>query len=73
MAENANAVVAKELRSRAPAELRSLLNEKTDELYKARSKHALGQLRTTHTIKQLKRDIAVLNTVLSEQALAEKK
>ncbi len=63
-----NTVAAKELRERGDAELKSLLATKIDELQKARFKHALGQLRTTHTLKALKRDVARIETVLGERA-----
>jgi large subunit ribosomal protein L29 len=60
-------VVAKELRGRADGELRSLLASKADELHKLKFKLSLGQLRTTHEIKELKRDVARLYTVLNEK------
>jgi large subunit ribosomal protein L29 len=68
MAKKENMVVAKELRERSDAELRSLLASKLDELHKVKFNHALGQLRDTHTLKLLKKDIARLRTVLKEQA-----
>jgi large subunit ribosomal protein L29 len=68
MAKNENMVVAKELRERSEAELRSLLAAKVEELHKVKFNHALGQLRDTHTLKLLKKDIARLKTVLKEQA-----
>jgi large subunit ribosomal protein L29 len=67
MAKNENMVVAKELRERSEAELRSLLASKLEELHKVKFNHALGQLRDTHTLKLLKKDIARLKTVLREQ------
>ena len=60
-------VVATELRKRPEAELKSLLLAKTEELQKSLFKHELKQLRNTHTLKNLKHDIARLNTVLSER------
>lgn len=59
-------VVVKEIRERADAELVSLIDSKTEELHQAKFKHALSQLQTTHELKQLKRDIARLKTVLGE-------
>lgn len=70
MAKKENQVVAKELRGQAEAELRSLLATKVEELHKANLKKAIGQLRTTHQLKLLKRDIARLSTVLNERAVA---
>ena len=63
---NENTVIVKEIRDRADAELVSLIESKSEELQQAKFKHALGQLQTTHELKQLKRDIARLNTVLRE-------
>ena len=67
MARNENTVVARELRERNDAELRSLLGTKVEELHKVEFKKALGQLRETHTLKSLRRDIARLRTVLHER------
>lgn len=56
-----------QLRQRNEAEVRSLLTSKADELRKARFKHALGQLRETHVLKALRKDIAKLNTALAQR------
>lgn len=71
MAEHENMVVAKELRERSVAEIRSLLASKLEELHKVKFNHALGQLRDTHTLKLLKKDVARLKTVLKEQQAKE--
>lgn len=63
-----NQVAARELRERGEAELKSLLASKVEELQKARFKHALGQLRTTHNLKVLRREVARIETVLHERA-----
>ncbi|MBI3179198.1 MAG: 50S ribosomal protein L29 [Deltaproteobacteria bacterium] len=68
MAKNENIVLTKELRGRGEAELKSLLDQKSDELSKLGFKHALQQLRETHKLKLLKRDIARIRTVLGERA-----
>lgn len=60
-------IAAKQLRERGEAELESLLASKADELQKARFKHALGQLRTTHTLRSLRREVARIETVLRER------
>jgi large subunit ribosomal protein L29 len=65
-----NQVAAKELRERGDAELKSLLAAKIEELHKARFKHALGQLRTTHTLLGLRREVARIETVLRERSRA---
>jgi large subunit ribosomal protein L29 len=72
MAKNENIIVAKELRERGDAELRSLLASKREELHGVEFKQALGQLRETHTIRLLKRDIARLQTLLRERELHAK-
>ncbi len=68
MAKNENYLGAKELRERNDSELKSLLATKADELHKAKFKHALGQLRETSTLSSIKKDIARINTVLSERS-----
>lgn len=68
MAEETEVIVAKELRSRSADELESLMNQKTDELHSAKFKNALGQLDKPHRMKQLRRDIARLKTVLNEKS-----
>ena len=71
MAENDNIVVVKEARDRSEAELRSLLESKREELHQAKFKHTLGQLDKTHALKQLKRDISRLSTVLRQRELSQ--
>lgn len=70
MADEAKLVV-KELRERNDSELQTLLNGKRADLHQVKFKQALGQLRETHQIKQLKRDIARIQTVLNEREQAE--
>ena len=66
-------VIASEIRNRSKAELESLLAEKTEELHKTKFGYALGQITKTHLKRDLKRDIARINTVLGEkqQVVAE--
>jgi len=70
MAQSEEIAVARELRERNDAELRSLLGDKREDLHKAKFKHSLGQLRETHLLKQYKRDIAVIETMLRERVPA---
>ena len=70
MAKRENAVVAQELRQRGAAELKSLVDAKKEELQRMKFKHLVGQLRQTHTLVELKRDIARLHTVIAEQKRA---
>jgi ribosomal protein L29 len=71
MAENAQRVVASNIRDRNPAELISLRSEKVEELRKLRFKKALEGAQAvtikSHEFSALRRDIAVLNTVLGEK------
>ncbi len=71
MADNEQIVVAKELRDRSDAELRSLMETKAEELHKMKFTKALGQLQETHMLTGLKRDIARLKTVLRERKAKE--
>ena len=68
-------VVAKEFRDRGEAELRSLLAGKAEDHHKVKFSHALGQLQETHKLRQLRRDVARLKTLLREreQESTEKK
>jgi large subunit ribosomal protein L29 len=68
MAEGKSTTTAKELRERNDSELHSLLAQKNDELFKARFKHTLGQLRETHVINAARRDIARINSILAERS-----
>ncbi len=70
MAEETEIIVPKELLGRSADELESLMNQKVDALHAAKFKNALGQLDKPHTMKQLRRDIARLKTVLTEKSKA---
>ena len=63
-----NQIAATELRERGDAELKSLLTGKAEELQKARFKHSLGQLRATHQLGSLRREVARIETILRERA-----
>lgn len=72
MPKSGDQIAAKELRQRGEPELRSLLSSKNEELQKARFKHALSQLRQTHNLKTLRREIARLTTILGEHSRSAK-
>ena len=57
-----------EIRERGSEELRILLEEMSEDLYKQRIEHALDQLKQTHRLKELRRNIARIKTVLSERS-----
>lgn len=60
-------LVMSELLQRGTTELHALLNTKAEELHKARFKHALGQLKETHTLRTLRRSIALINTAVTKK------
>ena len=64
---NDNKMVLREVRDRSSNELQSMIDGKSDELFKARFKHAMGQLRETHKLRRLRGDIARLKTILQEK------
>jgi len=66
MTSEKNQVSTQEARQRSSAELQSLLVAKREEWRQALLKHACKQLRQTHVLKELRRDIARLRTVLAE-------
>jgi large subunit ribosomal protein L29 len=70
MASEKTTVIVREVRGHTAAELDSLLASKVDELQRRAFKHALGQLGTTHELRQLRRDIARLETVINEKKRA---
>lgn len=57
---------AGELRKLAPAELAQKIQDTRRELFNVRVKQATGQLENTAMLKTLKRDIARMETILSE-------
>lgn len=71
MADSQNFKEAGEIRKHGTAELRSMLSSRLDELQKIKFKHALGQLRETHKLRAIKREIARLKTLLIEKVAQE--
>ncbi|MEZ4459620.1 MAG: 50S ribosomal protein L29 [bacterium] len=61
---------AEELRSKSVAELTELENQLRDELFRLRMKHFTGQLQQVSELKERKRDIARVKTILNERAKA---
>ena len=60
----------KELREMSADELRHRQGELTDQLFKLRFQKSLGQLDSPMKIKNLKRDIARIKTLLNESPKA---
>lgn len=59
---------AREFREMSIDELESKETELKDQLFKLRFQHALGQLENALKLKNIKRDIAKLKTVLKEKS-----
>ena len=60
-----------ELRGKSAAELNEALVEAKKELFNLRFQNATNQLDNTGRIKAVKKDIARIQTVITEQAMAE--
>jgi large subunit ribosomal protein L29 len=61
----------KDLRSKSQAELVETLHELLKEQFKARMQHASGQLPQTAELKTLRRNIARVKTIISENNRSE--
>ncbi len=59
---------AQELREKSVEELNNELIEQLKEQFKLRMQASTGQLTQTHLLKQTRRDIARIKTVLSQKA-----
>jgi len=59
---------AREFREMSVDELQSREAELKDQLFKLRFQHALGQLENALKLKNIKRDIARLKTILKEKS-----
>ncbi len=60
-------IEAKDLRGNDPAELRSTVRKLEEDLFKHRLKKTTSQLENTMLIRNTRRDIARVNTVLAER------
>ncbi|WP_243367994.1 50S ribosomal protein L29 [Fundidesulfovibrio soli] len=58
---------AKELRGLDDAQLAEKLSQSQEELFKLRFQHATAQLEKTHRLNELKKDIARIQTVLTQK------
>ncbi len=61
-----------ELRDLSEEELKSKEEEIKDQLFKLKFQHALGQLENALKLKNLKRDIARIKTILKEKSEGKK-
>lgn len=62
---------ASELRSKSVEELKVSLKDLHREQFNLRFQHKLGQLNSTDNMRKVRRDIARVNTVLSEKLRTE--
>ncbi len=62
---------ARELRELSEDELRNKERELVDQLFKLRFQHTLGQLENATKLRNLRRDIARIKTVLRESSLGK--
>ncbi len=62
---------ATELRKKSHTELEQELNELKEELFKLRFQHATNQLANPLQLKNVKRDIARVKTVMRQQELSD--
>jgi large subunit ribosomal protein L29 len=61
---------AGEFRSLSPEERRQKLTEIKQELFNLRFQHATGQLENPQRLKQIKRDVARVQTIIREEELS---
>ena len=59
---------ANELREKSAEELNKELLDKREEQFKLRMQQSTGQLEQSHLLKQCRRDIARIKTILTEKA-----
>ena len=59
---------AKDLLEKSSAELQEVLLEEQQAQFKLRMQQATGQLNETHKVKQTRRNIARIKTVLTQKA-----
>jgi len=59
---------AKDLLEKSSAELQEVLLEEQEAQFKLRMQQATGQLTETHKVKQTRRNIARIKTVLTQKA-----
>jgi large subunit ribosomal protein L29 len=57
-----------ELREKSVDELKAALGEELKSQFKLRMQHATGQLNESHKVKQTRRNIARIKTLLTEKA-----
>ena len=61
---------AQDLRDKTPDQLRDQLVQLKKEAFNLRFRQATGQLENTARMRQVRRDVARVNTILSQKAVA---
>ena len=59
---------AEDLREKSVDELQKTLGEEQEAQFKLRMQHATGQLNESHKVKETRRNIARIKTLLTEKA-----
>ena len=62
-----------EIRDMNPDEMQSKISDLKEELFNLRFQHEIGQLENPQRMKQTKKDIARMGTILKEVTLNQKK
>ena len=62
-----------EIRELGPEEMQSKVDDLREELFNLRFQHGTGQLENSQKLKQTKRDLARLKTIMREVALNQDK
>jgi large subunit ribosomal protein L29 len=60
-------MTAKEIRDLAPAEIQTKIRETREKLLQLRLRKQTGQVEKTHELRTLRKDVARLETVLTEK------
>ena len=63
---------ASEIRDMTPDEMHSKISDLKEELFNLRFQHEIGQLENPQRMKQTKRDIAKMKTIITEVTLNQK-
>jgi large subunit ribosomal protein L29 len=63
---------ASEIRDMTPDEMHSKVSDLKEELFNLRFQHEIGQLENPQRMKQIKKDIARIETVINEVTLNQK-
>ena len=61
-------MTAKEIRELAPAEIATKLRETREQLLQLRLRKQTGQVEKTHELRTLRKDIARLETIVTQKA-----